>query len=312
MKLNKFARQATLATVCVLAPLASALAGSGDPRVEARNKNQVQQLSAAMLGKAPVESLRHYFAPNLVQHDPAINNGADATLSWINGLRRLAPARTLTVKHILADGDFVFVHAQLSDTPSSEMTGQNRYDIYRLAFGMIIEHWAYAGDAPTRSASGNSEFNDAYKYPGAAPVLSPERVQLHRELVQTLSEEVFSKRNFGVVERLWAPGYLQHNPWLPNGRAALQEALPYIVPTGNLYRVVHAVADGDLAMVCAQAQDPGSNPKDEFNGAAVCDMYRVANLELVEHWDVSQAVPSTSANGHSMFSHVYRGHNSDR
>ena len=35
-------------------------------------------------------------------------------------------------------------------------------------------------------------------------------------------------------------------------------------------------------------------------------MFRVANFELVEHWEVFQNVPSTSLNGNSMFSSLYR------
>jgi len=280
--------------------------------LRASNKAVVQELSQAMMSNGPLESLRHYFAHNLIQHDPQVADGREAMLSWIATQRVQAPARALTVKHVVADGDFVFVHAQLSATPANEMSGQNRYDIYRLDHGVVVERWAYADAAPTRSASGNSEFNDAYKYNGPAPAVPAERVHLHRQMARTLSEEVFSKRNFGLVGRFWNAGYLQHNPWVPNGRAALEGALPYIAPPGAGYRVVHALAEGDLALVCAQGQAPGGNMRDEFAGWAVCDLYRMVNLEMVEHWDVGQDTPAATANGHSMFSSLYRGNMSGR
>jgi predicted SnoaL-like aldol condensation-catalyzing enzyme len=41
------------------------------------------------------------------------------------------------------------------------------------------------------------------------------------------------------------------------------------------------------------------NPEDR--GAAVVDILRVENGMIVEHWDVIQAIPATSANPHPMF-----------
>jgi len=296
------------AALAVPVALPAVAAQARNQQAEAANKSTVLQLSQAMLGQAPLESLRRYFAHNLIQHDPLVGNGREAMLSWIATQRARSPAPALTVKHVVADGDKVLVHSQLSATPDNEMTGQNRYDLYRLAHGVVVERWSYAAAAPTRSASGNSAFNDAYQYATTpAPAVTEERQQLHRQLATALSEEVFSKRNFGIVGRMWSTGYLQHNPWLPNGRAPLQNALPYIAPAGGSYRVVHALAEGDLAVVCAHGQQPGGNPRDEFSGYAVCDMYRMVDLEMVEHWDVSAMVPATSANGHSMFSSVYRG-----
>ncbi|UUZ56056.1 hypothetical protein LP419_12165 [Massilia sp. H-1] len=71
----------------------------------------------------------------------------------------------MTVKHILGDGDMVFVHSQVSATPENEMSGTNRYDFYRLDHGWIVEHWVVQGAAPTRSATGNSAFSNLYAYP---------------------------------------------------------------------------------------------------------------------------------------------------
>jgi len=59
--------------------------------------------------------------------------------------------------------------------------------------------------------------------------------------------------------------------------------------------------------VCAHVVDPVAKASDEFAGAVVCDLFRVANFELVEHWDLGQAIPSTSASGNSMVSRLYQG-----
>ncbi len=275
---------------------------------ESINRNIVVQLSNSMLSQDEVSALGHYFDRELIQHDPAVQNGRTPMLNSIRSMRQQVPARTLTVKHVLADRNLVFVQSHISATPANEMSGLNRYDTYRLDHGVIVEHWVVQNDAPTNSASGNSVFSNLYTYPSPPAPLTVDQMDMNRLLVKNLSIDVFSQRNFGLLDRLWATNYIQHNPYLINGRAALAGALPYFVPVGNQYRVTMVMSDGDLALICAQAQAPGSNPADEFSGVAVCDLYRVANYEMVEHWDVFQSVPATSVNGHSMFSSLYREH----
>ncbi len=68
------------------------------------------------------------------------------------------------------------------------------------------------------------------------------------------------------------------------------------------------MAEGDLAVVCAHSVSAGGDPKNAFSGTAVCDMCRVSNFELVEHWDAAQRVPTSSLSGNSMFSSLYRPH----
>ena len=211
-----------------------------------------------------------------------------------------------TVKHTIADGDMVFVQSQVSATPGNEMSGQNRYDFYRLDRGWIVEHWVVQGAAPTRSVTGNSAFSKLYAYPTPPEALSKERVEMNRLMVHALAEDVFGKRNFGLLDRMWGPNYIQHNPYVANGRAALAGVIEYIAPVGSHYRVVRSMAEGDMTVVCSHNVPPRGDPKDEFSGLAVCDMFRVAHFELVEHWDVAQQVPSTSLNGNSMFSSLYR------
>ena len=273
---------------------------------ESANKSIVNELSRDMLSHVSIDALGRYFAQHLIEHDSLVKNGRQAMLDSILTMRQQRPALGLTVKHMLADRDLVFVHSQLSNTPANEMSGTNRFDMYRLDRGIIVEHWAVQASAPIRSASGNSVFSDLYQYPVSPGPIAQQRVEMNRLLVSNLSQEVFGKRNFALLDRMWSTGYIQHNQHVVNGRAALGKVIEYIAPVGSSYRVVRSMADGDLALVCSQNVDPGGNPANEFSGAAVCDLYRVVNFELVEHWDVRQEVPPTSVNGNSMFSNLYR------
>jgi predicted SnoaL-like aldol condensation-catalyzing enzyme len=311
ISLNKSVHTAVALMVAALATLAGPAASAPlqDARADitAANRALAVHLSQALLSGADLRQLGQYFAPNLIVHDPAMAGGRTGMVNAIDSLRRSLPGHTLTVKHVLADRDLVLVHSHVSKTPANEMSGFIRLDIYRLDRGLVVEHWKLGAEAPTASASGNSAFSDLYRYSGPAPALSRERIETNRLLAKAASEEVFGKQNFGLLDRLWGANYIQHNPWVGNGRAALQGVIQYISVPGKSYRVTHSLADRDLTAVCAHTVAPGGNPDNEFEGTMVCDLYRVANLELVEHWDVYQGIPSTSVSGNSMVSSLYRG-----
>lgn len=293
---------------CAAAMIVSAIPAharaASEADTESANKAAVAAFVAGVAGTQDADAVARRVAPHMIEHDPLVRSGRAGTAAWIRAIRE--KEETITVKHLLADGDLVFVHSHVSATPANEMSGTNRWDFYRLDKGWIVEHWVVQAPAPARSASGNSAFSDLYAYPSPPAALPAHRVEMNRLLAHTLSEEVFGKRNFGLLERMWAPGYIQHNPYVGNGRAALASVIGYIAQPGSHYRVVRSMAENDMAVVCSHNVQPGGDPGNEFVGAAVCDMYRIANFELVEHWDVAQPVPSSTANGNSMFSSLYR------
>jgi predicted SnoaL-like aldol condensation-catalyzing enzyme len=305
MKSNWFA-PCTLLLSGALTVFSALPAQALDGDVERYNKAVVSRFVGGIMGPADADAVARQVSPHIIEHDSLVRSGRQGTAAWIRAMRQASPKPAITVKHLLADGDMVFVHSQVSSTPANEMSGQNRYDFYRLERGAIVEHWVVQGAAPTRSATGNSAFSDLYAYPSPPAPLSKDRVEMNRLLVHTLSDEVFGKRNFGLLDRLWGADYIQHNPYVGNGRAALAAVIEYVAPLGSHYRVVRSMAEGDLTVVCSHNVPAGGNPADEFSGAAVCDLFRVANFELVEHWDVGQQVPSSSLNGNSMFSSLYR------
>ena len=71
---------------------------------------------------------------------------------------------------------------------------------------------------------------------------------------------------------------------------------------GSLPRVpIHdlVIADGDLVATHSFVDFEPDNP--ENPGGAFMDFFRLEDGKIVEHWDVIQPVPETSANTNTMF-----------
>ena len=96
-----------------------------------------------------------------------------------------------------------------------------------------------------------------------------------------------------AFERYVDEGYIQHNPKIADGR---EEALAWLEPVWNLpeaqIQVRRVLVDGDYGFVQIigrmDSQDPGS---------AVMNIFRLEDGIIMEHWDVTQAMPAETASG---------------
>jgi len=94
-----------------------------------------------------------------------------------------------------------------------------------------------------------------------------------------------------VVDELVADDFVQHNPQVQSGREAFRGFLAAVTPVeSTVHRVI---ADGDLVAIHHHFAT--------FNSAVV-DIFRVVDGTVVEHWDVIQPVPETTAGGLDLFS----------
>lgn len=111
----------------------------------------------------------------------------------------------------------------------------------------------------------------------------------NRALVERLFTAMCSG-DLDVVDELVAHDFVQHNPQVPSGREAFRTFLAAVTPVeSTVHRVI---ADDDLVAIHHHFVS---------FGAAVVDIFRVVDGQVVEHWDVVQPVPETTASGLDMF-----------
>jgi predicted SnoaL-like aldol condensation-catalyzing enzyme len=106
--------------------------------------------------------------------------------------------------------------------------------------------------------------------------------------------DAFRAGDVDALDDLIVEDYVQHNPQAGNGLQAVKD---FFAPVGPVDVDVHRViAAGDLVAV-------HSNYK-TLNMAAV-DIFRLNDdAKIIEHWDVLQPIPETTASGNDMFSQL--------
>ncbi|MCA1323364.1 ester cyclase [Herbaspirillum sp. alder98] len=111
--------------------------------------------------------------------------------------------------------------------------------------------------------------------------------------------EFFNRHDLSAAERYIAPAYIQHNPRVANGRDAFVAAFTAIFARyPQRHSTIHAaIAEGDLVALHVHTVTDSNDI-----GMAIVDIFRFDNAgNIVEHWDVMQPVPATTASGNGMF-----------
>lgn len=143
--------------------------------------------------------------------------------------------------------------------------------------------------------------------PAEVPKATPAATAANRSALEEANAKVvtdfydmaFNQHRPTEAARLYiGDRYIQHNPNVPNGAAAFYGYFEgFFRENPQSKAAIHRViVDGDLVALHVHSQQTPNDP-----GRAIVDIFRVENGKIVEHFDVIQAVPPTTANGNTMF-----------
>jgi len=121
----------------------------------------------------------------------------------------------------------------------------------------------------------------------------------NKNVVRSWSELAINQRKpEEAVAKYLGPHYRQHNPGSADGPDPFIEFVKRFAQAYPEFRIEskRIIAEGDYVVLHSHLiLKPGDR------GSAVVDIFRLENDKIVEHWDVVQEVPETSANNNTMF-----------
>ncbi|WP_327418313.1 nuclear transport factor 2 family protein [Streptomyces sp. NBC_01233] len=266
-----------------------------------RNKATAVHVLTQLFERADVKVADQHIRADYIQHSPTIPDGRDAFKNYVRDLHTRYPNLKYNVKRVLAQGDLVLVHANPIYEPGTR--GVAVMDIFRFdEKGRIAEHWDTVQDVPPTTANGNDMFGTVSNPDTNQPSGPFWQTPLSQKVVVDYFNTLLVNKNPDAVRYL-DPKLYQHNPAVPNGTTDMREHLAVFFQqfpnvTADLKRVV---ADKDYVAVHFRYR---LRPED--TGQAIMGIFRVqkdanGELKIIEHWDVIQNIPATSANNNTMF-----------
>ncbi|PYC68048.1 hypothetical protein C7C46_29805 [Streptomyces tateyamensis] len=117
-----------------------------------KNTQLVLDYLETMWNQGRVEEAERFVAAELAQHNHGLADGRAALVGLIGSLRSQFPELRFEVARTAAEGELVFVHSHAVLVPGQP--GMAVVDVFRIADGLIAEHWDVAAEVPPTTASG--------------------------------------------------------------------------------------------------------------------------------------------------------------
>ena len=111
-------------------------------------------LQLAIAGKAS-EGI-HFFAVDCKHHNPFFPAGMGALTAAMAGAAEQSFGGTLTVEHLLADGDLVVAHTALRNMTGEPVFAQ--VHLFRFSGDKIVEYWGITQPVPVNSPNSDGMF----------------------------------------------------------------------------------------------------------------------------------------------------------
>ncbi len=213
-----------------------------------------------------------------IQHNPQTHEGGEGLAALFKRLAASSPR--VNIVRAFEDGDFVFAHTEY-DFASSRVG----FEVFRFEDDLAVEHWDNIQERQGPNPSGRSMVD------GPTEATDFERTETNRELVQSFVTTILIEGRLDRLDdHIVEDGYIQHNPQLEDGVAALHAVLAPAsgeAPRIRYNRLHRVLAEGNFVLSVSEGAVDGVP-------TAFYDLFRVADGRIAEHWDTVEAIPSRS------------------
>lgn len=119
----------------------------------------------------------------------------------------------------------------------------------------------------------------------------------NKKIVVEFYEHLINRKDFESARKYMGNYYRQHNPRVadgPDGIKAHVENLKTNFP-GVHSEIKKVIAEGDYVVLHVHSRRTATRQ------LAIVEIFRLEDGRIVEHWDVIQEIPESSANSNGMF-----------
>jgi len=209
------------------------------------------------------------------QHNPYASDGVAGVRDWIARLPR--EKSPLTTVRAFQDGPYVFTQTE------GDLFGQKMFfDVFKLANGLIVEHWVFSTEAAPPNQSGHTQTD------GPTRAQPGEDTEQNKSIVREYYEAVHLSGDHGKVLQYSSDRCIRHEPGAKDGLDSFLRDLEAATRNGRASRSIDEIkillGQGDFVFVAAEGSVNGEP-------AAYIDLYRLEDRKIAEHWGFSEKVP---------------------
>jgi predicted SnoaL-like aldol condensation-catalyzing enzyme len=269
---------------------------------EKKNLDMVLEWWRVVIQNRNLDATSKYQAEDYIQHNPSVNTGRAGFVEFFSKMPKpnIADPDKLANPPVVmgAKGDYVwliFETEQKDPRDPSKTYHSNSFDVLRIQNGKVQEHWDSAQKFP---GSGNVNTGGSPKPPMEWNTGADKLSKQEKETQSLATEELKDMLQYGHLEladKTMDPGYIQHNPNVPQGRDGFKEFMSKIpgrrpedakpIKPEWPNPPVLTLIDGPYSVMMwdRTAKDP-DDPSKTYKWNHY-DVVRMENGHIKEHWD---------------------------
>ena len=211
-----------------------------------------------------------------IQHNLMVGDG----LAGFGEVLQQLPEGSAKARVVRAfqDGNYVFAHTQYNF-----FGPKIGFDIFRFENDQIVEHWDNFQEIASETASGRSQID------GPTEATDLDKTDENKSLIKGFVVDILMGGKLDkITDYISTEKYLQHNPAVADGLAALGKALQAMAEAGTpmTYTKNHMLlGEGNFVLTVSEGQFLGKH-------VAFYDLFRIEHGKIVEHWDtIEEGLP---------------------